>query len=240
MARVYRNERVLLTAMVGPVERASYRLMRVDPEVQQDWRGLRAHHARVQRRLASLALYLILRTQGSTRSTREGFGSGPWDLTFNTTSSFVTQYELAVLRRRDDAVVLLADGRPGRAELRLGRRRHGGAGGGHPRVREPRGRRARQLLAGPGPDAALHPAAVRVHRRAGAGLAGRRADARGLRDLRDRAGRRADARARARRRRRSRSSSSARTAAASSTSTARCRSRTRRGCRTSSRSCSSC
>ena len=35
------------------------------------------------------------------------------------------EHELAVLRRRDDDVVLLADGRPGRAELRLGRRGHG-------------------------------------------------------------------------------------------------------------------
>ena len=37
-----------------------------------------------------LALYLILRTQGIQPFNPEGFHSGPWDLSFNTASSFVT------------------------------------------------------------------------------------------------------------------------------------------------------
>ena len=51
------------------------------------------------------------------------------------------EHELAVLRRRDDALVLLADGRAGGAELRLGGGRDGGAGRGDPRHRQPRRQR---------------------------------------------------------------------------------------------------
>ena len=150
------------------------------------------------------------------------------------------QHQLAVLRRRDDDVVLLADGGAGGAELRLGRGRHGRAGGGDPRLRAAQRDDARQLLGRPDPDPALHPAAAVVHRRAGARLPGRRADARRARSP----SRRRSAATRrwrsARPPRRSRSSSSAPTAAASSTSTRRCRSRTQPSSRTSSRCCSSC
>jgi hypothetical protein len=45
------------------------------------------------------------------------------------------QHQLAVLRRGDDDVVLLADGRPGRPELHLGRRGHRRARRAHPRHR---------------------------------------------------------------------------------------------------------
>ena len=40
--------------------------------------------------LSWLLLYLILRTQSIQPFNPEGFGSGPWNLSFNTTSSFVT------------------------------------------------------------------------------------------------------------------------------------------------------
>ena len=39
MARVYRGERVFLTPVLGPVERLTYRLLRVDPGVEQDWKA---------------------------------------------------------------------------------------------------------------------------------------------------------------------------------------------------------
>jgi potassium-transporting ATPase potassium-binding subunit len=39
MARVYSNEPVLLTRVLGPVECLSYRVMRVDRAAQQDWRA---------------------------------------------------------------------------------------------------------------------------------------------------------------------------------------------------------
>jgi potassium-transporting ATPase potassium-binding subunit len=89
MARVYRNERVFLTPVLGPVERLTYRIMRVNPAVEQDWKAY-ARTTLVFSVLFWLALYLILRTQGIHPFNPEGFDSASWDVTFNTTSSFVS------------------------------------------------------------------------------------------------------------------------------------------------------
>ena len=89
MARVYRNERVFLTPVLGPVERLTYRIMRVNPAVEQDWKAY-ARTTLVFSVLFWLALYLILRTQGIHPFNPEGFDSAPWDVTFNTTSSFIS------------------------------------------------------------------------------------------------------------------------------------------------------
>jgi potassium-transporting ATPase potassium-binding subunit len=89
MARVFRGERVLLSPILGPVERLTYRLIRVDPEVNQDWKS----YARTTLIFSALfwgALYLILRTQGIHPFNPQDFHSGTWDETFNTTSSFIT------------------------------------------------------------------------------------------------------------------------------------------------------
>jgi K+-transporting ATPase ATPase A chain len=89
MTRVYRGERVLLTPVLGPLERLLYRFIRTNPEAAQNWKSY-ALSALVFSALFWLALYLILRTQGIHPWNPEGFGSAPWDVSFNTTSSFVT------------------------------------------------------------------------------------------------------------------------------------------------------
>jgi K+-transporting ATPase ATPase A chain len=89
MARVYRNERVFLTPVLGPVERLTYRLLRVDPTVEQDWKAY-ARTTLVFSVVFWFALYLILRTQGIQPFNPEGFNSAPWNVTFNTTSSFIS------------------------------------------------------------------------------------------------------------------------------------------------------
>ena len=89
MARVYTGERVFLSRFLGPLERGLYRLFRVDPARGQDWKA----YGRSTLFFSVLSfglLYLILRTQGIQPINPEGFGSAPWDVTFNTTSSFVT------------------------------------------------------------------------------------------------------------------------------------------------------
>ena len=68
------------------------------------------------------------------------------------------QHQLAVLRRRNDAHLLRPDGRADGAELRLRRGRDRRRRGADPRHRRPQRPRARQLLAGPGPNPPLHPA----------------------------------------------------------------------------------
>jgi potassium-transporting ATPase potassium-binding subunit len=89
MARVYTDRRTFLTPLVAPVERLAYRALRVDPRVEQDWKDY-ARTAVVFSALFWLALYAILRSQGIQPLNPQGFGSGSWDLSFNTASSFVT------------------------------------------------------------------------------------------------------------------------------------------------------
>jgi potassium-transporting ATPase potassium-binding subunit len=74
MARVFRGE---VTAL-GFVERPLYRLLGVDPARGQDWKGY-ARSVLAFSIAGAVVLYVIVRAQGA-----------PWDLTFNTAASFVT------------------------------------------------------------------------------------------------------------------------------------------------------
>ena len=89
VARVFQGERVFLSPLLGPIERITYRVLRVRPEEGQDWKAY-ARSIVVFSLLSWLLLYLILRTQGIQPFNPEGFHSGPWNLSFNTASSFVT------------------------------------------------------------------------------------------------------------------------------------------------------
>ncbi len=74
------------------------------------------------------------------------------------------QHELAVVLGRVHDGLPRPDGRPGGAELRLGRRRHRGRDRADPRARALAHRPARQLLGGPGPWSHPDPAAAGVRR----------------------------------------------------------------------------
>lgn len=89
MARVFTGERVFLTPVVGPLERFTYRVLRVRPDAEQDWKAYAVSVVAFSV-LSWLALYLILRTQGIHPFNPEGYDSGTWDVSFNTASSFVT------------------------------------------------------------------------------------------------------------------------------------------------------
>jgi K+-transporting ATPase ATPase A chain len=89
MARVFRNERVFLTPVVGAAERFTYRILRIDPTEDQNWK-VYARDLIAFSLFSWLALYLILRTQGIQPFNPAGFDSGPWDVSFNTASSFVS------------------------------------------------------------------------------------------------------------------------------------------------------
>ena len=89
MARVFSGERVFLSPLAGPIERFTYRVLRVRPGEGQDWKEY-ARSLIVFSLFFWVALYLILRTQGIQPFNPQGFGSGPWDLSFNTASSFAT------------------------------------------------------------------------------------------------------------------------------------------------------
>ncbi|HEX6457521.1 MAG TPA: potassium-transporting ATPase subunit KdpA [Thermoleophilaceae bacterium] len=89
MAKVFTGERVFLTPVVGRLERLLYRLIRVRPDEGQDWKQY-ARSLLVFSLLFWLVLYVILRTQTLHPWNPQGFHSGTWDVTFNTTSSFIT------------------------------------------------------------------------------------------------------------------------------------------------------
>ena len=92
IANLFTGRRVFLTPVLGPVERGALRLLRVSREPDsdgQDWKAY-ARSVLVFSVFSWLALYLILRTQGIQPFNPEGFHSAPWDVNFNTASSFVT------------------------------------------------------------------------------------------------------------------------------------------------------
>ena len=85
MARVFRGE---VTAL-GFVERPLYRLLGVDPARGQDWKGY-ARSVLIFSALFGVLLYIILRTQGQHPWNPRDLGSGTWDVSFNTTASFLS------------------------------------------------------------------------------------------------------------------------------------------------------
>jgi K+-transporting ATPase ATPase A chain len=89
MAKVFTGQPVFLSRVVAPVEHGIYRLIRADVTKGQDWKRYAASVM-----LFSLAgwllLYLILRTQSIQPWNPEGYHSLPWNVTFNTVTSFLT------------------------------------------------------------------------------------------------------------------------------------------------------
>ena len=89
MARVFRGERTFIDPVAAPMERFTYRLLRIDPERGQDWKAY-ARSVILFSLAGWLLLFVILRTQTLHPFNPENFHSGTWDLSFNTASSFVT------------------------------------------------------------------------------------------------------------------------------------------------------
>jgi len=95
MARVFAGERVLLSPVLAPVERLTLRVLRVrrsddgsGEAVPQDWKRY-ARSVIVFSFASWLALYALLRLQSVLPGNPLELGAAPWDVTFNTTSSFV-------------------------------------------------------------------------------------------------------------------------------------------------------
>jgi K+-transporting ATPase ATPase A chain len=92
LAAVYTGERTVLDRLFRRPERLLYRVMRVDVSHGQDWKAY-ARSLIVFSVAGWLLLYVLLRTQtlwNFTGLNPQHFHSATWDVTFNTTSSFVT------------------------------------------------------------------------------------------------------------------------------------------------------
>jgi K+-transporting ATPase ATPase A chain len=89
MARVYDGQRVMLSPLAAPLERLLYRILRVASREEQNWKAY-ARSVLIFSLGSWLVLYAVLRTQGIHPFNPQSFVSGPWDLSFNTASSFVS------------------------------------------------------------------------------------------------------------------------------------------------------
>jgi potassium-transporting ATPase potassium-binding subunit len=89
MARVYMGERVALTAVLGPLERIAARGLGGSWSEEQGWKRY-ACSLLMFSAAGWLVLYLVLRTQSIQPLNPQAFHSGPWSLSFNTASSFIS------------------------------------------------------------------------------------------------------------------------------------------------------
>src|SRR5579884_4081798 len=92
MAAVYAGERTFLDPLFLGPERWLHRIMRVDAQRGQDWKAY-AKSLVIFSLAGWLLLYFILRTQTLwdwTGLNPMHYHSGTWDVTFNTTASFLT------------------------------------------------------------------------------------------------------------------------------------------------------
>jgi len=93
MAKVYTGKRVFLSPIFSGPERFLYSVLRVDPKREQDWKGY-AKSLIIFSLAGWLLLYIVLRTQDAFFVPHLlnplAYHSAPWNVTFNTTSSFLT------------------------------------------------------------------------------------------------------------------------------------------------------
>jgi potassium-transporting ATPase potassium-binding subunit len=90
IAWVYEGRRIPgLGRVFGPVERGTYRLLRIDPEKEQDWKGYTGA-VLVFSAVGFGLLYLILRLQEHLPLNPLGLPGMSWSLAFNTSTSFIT------------------------------------------------------------------------------------------------------------------------------------------------------
>jgi potassium-transporting ATPase potassium-binding subunit len=93
LARVYTGQRVFLTPLFARPERMLYRILRVNPKLEQDWKAY-AKSLIIFSLAGWLLLYLILRTQNAFWVPHAlnplGYHSPSWNVSFNIASSFMT------------------------------------------------------------------------------------------------------------------------------------------------------
>src|ERR1700732_4788824 len=93
LAKVYTGERVFLSPLFAGPERILLKVLRVDAQREQDWKSY-AKSLIIFSLAGWLFLYLILRTQEAFFVPHAlnplGYESAPWNVTFNTVSSFMT------------------------------------------------------------------------------------------------------------------------------------------------------
>ncbi|MEP7010651.1 MAG: potassium-transporting ATPase subunit KdpA [Acidobacteriota bacterium] len=89
MVKLFAGEKVWTSRFLGPLERAIYRLCRIDPEQEQHWTTYTAAMI-VWSAAGMLLLYALERLQGVLPLNPQGFHGVPPALAWNTAASFTT------------------------------------------------------------------------------------------------------------------------------------------------------
>jgi K+-transporting ATPase ATPase A chain len=89
MARVYAGERTPLDPLLGPLERALYRVAGVDPKHEQDWKQY-ALAVLLFNFVGLVALFALQLVQGALPLDPDGLGAVPSEVAFNTAASFAS------------------------------------------------------------------------------------------------------------------------------------------------------
>jgi K+-transporting ATPase ATPase A chain len=89
LAHVFEGERVWLTPVLGPLERALYRLCRIDPAREMSWKAY-AFAVLAFSLISFVYLYVLLRVQQFLPLNPQGFAGFTPDLAWNTAISFMT------------------------------------------------------------------------------------------------------------------------------------------------------
>lgn len=87
--RVYEGRTGAAARVLGPLERAAYRLLRIDPDHEQGWAAY-ARCVLLFSGVSFLAVYLLQRLQGHLPLNPDALGGVPAASAFNTAVSFVT------------------------------------------------------------------------------------------------------------------------------------------------------
>ena len=89
MSKVMDGEKTFVTRILGPVERGIYKLLRIDPEEEMNWKKYLSA-ALLFNIFGFVFLFLILLCQGWLPWNPQGVEGLSWHLAFNTAVSFVT------------------------------------------------------------------------------------------------------------------------------------------------------
>ncbi len=89
IARVFQREKTFLDPVIGPMERVLYRIARIRPEEEMDWKR-NAIAMLIFNAAGVLLLYLLQRIQHLLPLNPQGFGPVSADSAFNTAVSFTT------------------------------------------------------------------------------------------------------------------------------------------------------
>ncbi len=89
IGKVMNGERTFLSKILNPCERGIYKLLRVKEEEDMGWKKY-AVCALVFSGVGFVFLFLLQMLQGYLPGNPQGLKGVPWDLSFNTTASFVT------------------------------------------------------------------------------------------------------------------------------------------------------